>query len=337
MRPWGEEQNISRQRPIWLLFRGFEERYGMKVLITGGAGFIGSHLAAHLRAAGDEPVALDNLSVGRRENLPPEVKLIVADVLDASLRDTVAAGQFDAIVHLAGQTMVNASVEDPSFDARQNVLGTIQVLEAARQGGVRRIIFASTAAAYGDVRESELPIGESRALAPLSFYGLSKVTAEGYLALYQRLFGLDYVVLRFANVYGERQGDGGEGGVISIFARAAAKGEPLTIFGDGEQTRDFVYAGDIAAGIRAALLTSSPNAAYNLSTESQTSLRTLVELLAEAAGRAIVPQYGPERPGDIYKSSLANEQAKRYLGWQPEVSLAEGLRRTYGYFKGQVP
>lgn len=308
----------------------------MKVLITGGAGFIGSHLAAHLQAAGDEPVALDNLSVGRRENLPPGVHLIIADVLDAAFRDTVTAGRFDAIVHLAGQTMVNASVEDPAFDARQNILGTMQVLEAARQSGVRRVVFASTAAAYGDVPESDLPIREARPLLPLSFYGLSKVTAEGYMALYHRFFGLDYVVLRFANVYGERQGDGGEGGVISIFARAAARGETLTIFGDGTQTRDFVYAGDIAAGIRSALVTDAPNAAYNLSTASETSLTTLVALLSKVAGRQILPQYGPLRPGDIYRSALDNGQAKRQLGWQPEVSLEEGLRRTYGYFKGEA-
>ena len=308
----------------------------MKVLITGGAGFIGSHLAAHLQAAGDEPVALDNLSVGRRENLSPGVHLIIADVLDAAFRDTVTAGRFDAIVHLAGQTMVNASVADPAFDARQNILGTMQVLEAARQSGVRRVVFASTAAAYGDVPESDLPIREARPLLPLSFYGLSKVTAEGYMALYHRLFRLDYVVLRFANVYGERQGDGGEGGVISIFARAAARGETLTIFGDGTQTRDFVYAGDIAAGIRSALVTDAPNAAYNLSTASETSLKTLTALLSKVAGRQILPQYGPPRPGDIYRSALDNGQAKRHLGWQPKVSLEEGLRRTYGYFKGEA-
>lgn len=307
----------------------------MKVLITGGAGFIGSHLAAHLQAMGDEPVALDNLSVGRRENLSPDVRFIEGDVLDASLQDTVASGQFDAIVHLAGQTMVNASVEDPAFDARENVLGTIQVLEAARKGGVRRVIFASTAAAYGDVPQEALPILEERALVPLSFYGLSKVTAEGYLALYQRLFGIEYVALRFANVYGERQGDGGEGGVISIFARAAAEGKTLTIFGDGQQTRDFVYAGDIAAGIRAALYTAAPNAAYNLSTASETSLLVLVDLLSKVVGRTIVPAYGAERPGDIYRSALSNEKARRSLGWQPTTALEEGLRRTYAYFKAQ--
>ena len=308
----------------------------MKVLITGGAGFIGSHLAEQLRSAGDEPVALDNLSSGRRENLPPDVKLIEADVLDEELFRIVADGRFDAIVHLAGQTMVNASLADPIFDARQNILGTLQVLEAARRGGVRRIVFASTAASYGDVPESELPILETRSLAPLSFYGLSKVAAERYLAMYRATFGLDYVVLRFANVYGERQGEGGEGGVISIFARAIAAGEDIAVFGDGGQTRDFVYAGDIAAGIRAALLTASPNTAYNLSTAAQTSLREIINILSHVAGRTIVPHYGPARAGDIYKSALANGRARQGLNWEPKVTLEEGMRRTYAYFQEKL-
>ncbi len=308
----------------------------MKVLITGGAGFIGSHLAEQLRSAGDEPVALDNLSSGRRENLPPDVKLIEADVLDEELFRVVADGRFDAIVHLAGQTMVNASLADPIFDARQNILGTLQVLEAARRGGVRRIVFASTAASYGDVPESELPILETRSLAPLSFYGLSKVAAERYLAMYRATFGLDYVVLRFANVYGERQGEGGEGGVISIFARAIAAGEDIAVFGDGGQTRDFVYAGDIAAGIRAALLTASPNTAYNLSTAAQTSLREIINILSHVAGRTIVPHYEPARAGDIYKSALANGRARQGLNWEPKVTLEEGMRRTYAYFQEKL-
>ena len=306
----------------------------MKVLITGGAGFIGSHLAEQLRSAG-EPVALDNLSSGRRENLPPDVKLIEADVLGEELFRIVADGRFDAVVHLAGQTMVNASLADPIFDARQNILGTLQVLEAARRGGVRRIVFASTAASYGDVPESELPILETRSLAPLSFYGLSKVAAERYLAMYRATFGLDYVVLRFANVYGERQGDGGEGGVISIFARAIAAGEDITVFGDGGQTRDFVYAGDIAAGIRAALITAAPNTVYNLSTATQTSLREIINILSHVAGRTIVPNYGPARAGDIYKSALANGRARQGLSWEPKVALEEGMRRTYAYFQAK--
>lgn len=309
----------------------------MKVLVTGGAGFIGSHLVEHLLASGDEPVALDNLSTGRRENLPPEVALIEEDVLSDSLAGIVSAGRFDAIVHLAGQTMVNTSIDDPVFDAEQNILSTIRVLEAARKGGAGRVVFASTAASYGNVPESDLPVKESRKRLPMSFYGLSKVAAERYLELYHQIFGTDYVVLRFSNVYGERQGDDGEGGVISIFSRAVARGEDITIFGDGEQTRDFIYAGDVATGIRAALLTDSPNAAYNLSTQTQTSLRELVNILSQIAGRPIIPKYGPERTGDIYKSILSNGRARLGLEWAPQMPLEEGLRRTYGYFGEEAP
>lgn len=308
----------------------------MKVLVTGGAGFIGSHLMRKLQAEGVEAVALDNLSFGRRENLPEGMDLVEADVLGEILNRVVADGHFDAIVHLAGQTLVGTSIDDPARDAEQNILGTIRVLEAARQGGVSRVIFASTAASYGDVTEAELPIKEAHKLAPMSFYGLSKVTVEQYLELYHRIFGLDYVILRFANVYGERQGDGGEGGVISIFTKNIAAGQAITIFGDGEQTRDFVYAGDIAAGIWAALHTAAPNAAYNLSTQTETSLRELVNILSNIAGRRIEPKYGPERPGDIYKSMLSNGRARRGLGWKPVVSLEEGLRRTYEYFVSKV-
>ena len=304
----------------------------MKVLVTGGAGFIGSHLMRKLLAEGAEAVALDNLSFGRRENLLPEMELVEADVLGDELDQVVAAGHFDAIVHLAGQTLVGTSIEDPATDAEQNILATIRVLEAARKNGVSRVVFSSTAASYGDVLESELPIKEAHKLSPMSFYGLSKVTVEQYLELYHRIFGLDYVVLRFANVYGERQGDGGEGGVISIFTKSIAAGNEITIFGDGEQTRDFVYAGDIAAGIWAALHTATPNAAYNLSTQTETSLRELVNILSNIAGRRIEPKYGPERAGDIYKSMLSNARARRGLGWKPAVSLEDGLRRTYEYF-----
>ena len=304
----------------------------MKVLVTGGAGFIGSHLMRYLKARGDEPTALDNLSTGRREHLADDMEFIEMDVRDERLAGVVATGQYDAIVHLAGQTLVSDSLDDPAADADSNVLGTVRVLEAARQSGVKRVVFSSTAAAYGDAPERDLPIKEAHKLAPMSFYGLSKVTAERYLELYHQCFGLDYVALRFANVYGERQGDGGEGGVISIFTRLVAAGEEITIFGDGEQTRDFIYAGDIASGVAAALTTAQANVVYNLSTQTQTSLRELVDVLSNVAGRQIIPKYGPERPGDIYKSSLSNARAKRGLGWKPTVSLEEGLRRTYRYF-----
>ena len=307
----------------------------MNILVTGGAGFIGSHLVRHLLAKGEQVTALDNLSTGLAENLPPEAKLVEMDILDEDLPKVVATGAFDAIVHLAAQTMVDTSIKNPLLDTRENLLGTVQVLEAARAANVKRVIFASTAAVYGDVKEDALPVREAQATLPLSFYGLSKLSVEKYLEMYENLYGMEYVVLRFANVYGERQGDGGEGGVISIFAKAVAEGRDITIYGDGEQTRDFVYAGDIAEGIWAALRTEEVNAAYNLSTQTETSLRELVSLLAEIRGREIVPKYGAEREGDIYKSMLSNNRARRGLDWQPVTTLAEGLRRTYEYFCGK--
>ena len=307
----------------------------MNILVTGGAGFIGSHLVRHLLAKGENVTALDNLSTGLAENLPPEAKLVEMDILDEDLPKVVAAGAFDAIVHLAAQTMVDTSIKNPLLDTRENLLGTVQVLEAARAANVKRVIFASTAAAYGDVKEDDLPVREAQPTEPMSFYGLSKLSVEKYLEMYRKIYGMEYVVLRFANVYGERQGDGGEGGVISIFAKAVAEGRDITIYGDGEQTRDFVYAGDIAEGILAALRTEEVNAAYNLSTQTETSLRELVSLLAEIRGREIVPKYGAEREGDIYKSMLSNSRARRGLDWQPATTLAEGLRRTYEYFCGK--
>ena len=228
--------------------------------------------------------------------------------------------------------MVDASIRDPRFDAEENVMGLLNVLEAARLSGVRRVLLASTAASYGDVQESSLPVREEEALQPLSFYGLTKVFGEHYLDLYHQLYGLDYVVLRFANVYGERQGDSGEGGVISIFAKRIAQGQDITIFGDGLQTRDFVYAGDIAAGLRQALVTEQVNTVYNLSTQTETSLNELVEILKDVSGRELQVKHGPVREGDIYRSMLCNEKAVNVLGWQPRVSLTEGLRRTYEYF-----
>ncbi|MEX5285073.1 NAD-dependent epimerase/dehydratase family protein [Selenomonas sputigena] len=307
----------------------------MNILVTGGAGFIGSHLVRLLLAKGERVTALDNLSTGLAQNLPPEVKFIEMDILDAKLPEVAAAGSFDAIVHLAAQTMVDTSIKDPLLDARENLLGTVHVLEAARAANIGRVVFASTAAVYGDVKEDDLPVREAQPTAPMSFYGLSKLAVEKYLEMYRRLYGLDYIVLRFANVYGERQGDGGEGGVISIFAKAVAEGRDITIYGDGEQTRDFIYAGDVAQGIYAALQTEETNAAYNLSTQTETSLRELVSLLASIRGREIIPKYGPEREGDIYKSMLANSRARRGLAWQPATPLADGLKRTYQYFCGK--
>jgi UDP-glucose 4-epimerase len=305
----------------------------MKILITGGAGFIGSHLVRLLQEAGEEIVVVDNFSTGLRQNLPEGTSCVEMDVKSPELRNLFEKEKFDAVVHLAGQTTVHVSMSDPELDGRENVIGSIHVLEQARHFGVSRVIFASTAASYGDVTEERLPVVESERLAPMSFYGLSKVTVEQYLRLYHRAYGLNYVVFRFANVYGERQGDGGEGGVISIFAKRVAEDRQITIYGDGGQTRDFIYAGDIARGIYAALKTDHVNRTYNLSTQRETTLNDLVDVLRRVSGKEIVPLYGPARPGDIYSSVLANGRARRALDWEPEIGLEEGVRRTYEYFQ----
>ena len=308
----------------------------MNVLVTGGAGFIGSHLVRQLLDGEHQVTVLDNVSTGTWQHLPQGKDTCTCwemDIRDKAAREKIEQGKFDVIVQLAGQTMVDVSIKDPEFDASENIMGTINVLEAARNSGVKRIIFASTAAAYGDATEDRLPIREEETLAPMSFYGLTKVAVEKYLKLYHDLYGLDYVALRFANVYGERQGDTGEGGVISIFAKRIAKDQGITVFGDGKQTRDFIYAGDIAAGIIAAMTTDKANAVYNLSNQTETSLLELIELMAKASGKTVEPAFAAPREGDINRSMLCNEAAVQNLNWQPQMDLAEGLARTINYFK----
>lgn len=309
-----------------------KDREYMKILVTGGAGFIGSHLVPLLIEQGHRVTVADNLSTGCREYVPAEAELITLDVRSEALGELMQRESFEAVVHLAAQTQVDISMQNPLLDADENVMGTVNLLETARRNGVKRIILASSAAVYGDVEEGELPLREELVAAPLSFYGLTKLTGENYLRLYQRAFGLDYLCLRFANVYGERQGNGGEGGVISIFAQAAARGGELNIHGDGEQTRDFVYAGDVARGIAAALVTSRVNITCNLSTGTETSVNSLVDYLNEISGRQLLLRHLPGREGDIRRSCLSNERAVKELHWKPQVDISEGLRRTYGYF-----
>ena len=308
----------------------------MNVLVTGGAGFIGSHLVRQLLDAEHQVTVLDNVSTGTWQHLPQGKDTCTCwemDIRDKAAREKIEQAKFDVIVQLAGQTMVDVSIKDPEFDASENIMGTINVLEAARNSGVKRVIFASTAAAYGDVTEDKLPIREEETLAPMSFYGLTKVAVEKYLKLYHDLYGLDYVALRFANVYGERQGDTGEGGVISIFAKRIAKDQGITVFGDGKQTRDFIYAGDIAAGIIAAMTTDKANAVYNLSNQTETSLLELIELMAKASGKTVEPAFAAPREGDINRSMLCHEAAVQNLDWQPKMDLGEGLARTIAYFR----
>ncbi|BBB93298.1 MAG TPA: NAD-dependent epimerase/dehydratase family protein [Methylomusa anaerophila] len=301
----------------------------MKVLVTGGAGFIGSHVIDILLSKGCQVVIIDNLSTGLRENINNRAKFIEMDILSDQILNVFQQEKFDHVIHLAAQTTVAYSLEHPDEDCNINIAGTVQILEACRKTQVRRVVFASSAAVYGDT--TQLPITENAPIQPSSFYGLSKWTVECYLSLYHRFYGLNYAALRFANVYGERQGDRGEGGVISIFIRKIQQNEPVNIFGDGGQTRDFIYAGDVAEAIYLALINPQMclNRVYNISTQTQTSVNTLVEILSQASGKTVKKVYGPPRDGDIYHSMLDNSAALYNLGWKPKLSLAAGLHRTY--------
>ncbi len=302
----------------------------MNILITGGAGFIGSHILQRFSKENCQITVLDNLHSGNKANIPEGVNFIEMDICDERIIDVFERNKFEAVVHLAAQTMVNASIDDPIYDSDNNIRGTINILEACRKTGVRRIVFSSTAAVYGDV--NAVPVLEDFTTDPLSFYGLSKLTVEKYLKLYQKLYGLEYVILRYANVYGERQGDGGEGGVISIFMKLLAQNKALTIHGDGKQSRDFVYAGEIANANWLALNTENINEIYNISTQTETSINELVETLETISGKKFAITYGVPRQGDILRSVLSNDKAREKIGYKVETSLVEGLRRTYQYF-----
>ena len=300
-----------------------------QILVTGGAGFIGSHLTPQLLAAGWKVTVLDDLSSGKREYVPQEAAFIEQDVRDAdALAKVFATNHFDAVVHFAAQTMVPVSLAKPVYDCELNVVATVELLEQCRIHGVRKVVFASSAAVYGD--NQTLPLRETEPTAPMSFYGLSKHTVERYLNLYQQLHGLEYAALRFANVYGERQGDGGEGGVVSIFTRLLRQGSSLQLFGDGNQTRDFVYAGDVAAAVVASLDSQVPSGTYNVSTGKQTSLLNLIETLSRISGEKPQVVRAQPRAGDILHSALDSNRLQQCSDWRPRMLLEEGWRRTYG-------
>lgn len=299
----------------------------MKVVVTGGAGFIGSHVVVKLLQQQCQVTVIDNLSTGCKENVPKDVKFIEIDICSKKLVEVFVRERFDAVVHLAAQTMVPVSLDRPDYDCQVNIVGTVNVLEACRISGVKRVVFSSSAAVYGDVKC--LPIMEDVAKQPTSFYGLSKLTVERYLQMYQQIFGLEYVILRYANVYGERQGDGGEGGVISIFTRKINEGEIVTVYGDGAQSRDFVYAGDVAAANYQALITGNINTIYNISTQVEVSINQLIEVLGKITGKQVEKSYSPVRAGDIYRSALSNQAALGQLGWHADMLLSDGLALTY--------
>ena len=309
-----------------------------RVLISGGAGFVGSHVAEAYVAAGDEVTVLDDLSTGRRENLPRGVRFVLADIRSAEARDLVAQGRFDLLNHHAAQMDVRRSVADPLFDADVNVLGFLNLLEGARLGGVQRVVFASSGGTvYGETER--LPVVESAPKLPASPYGTAKLASEYYLATFSQLYGLETVALRYSNVYGPRQNPHGEAGVVAIFAHRVLAGQPLTVFGDGDQTRDMVFVQDVVeANVIAGHVALPPadgldGRAFNIGTGVETSVNELAATLVALEGRRLTIQHAPERPGELRRNALAVDKAARGLGWRARVAIDEGLRRTLQSFR----
>ncbi len=300
----------------------------MRAIVTGGAGFIGSHVVEALLARGDEVTVVDDLSSGKRENVPEGASLVVRDIREG-LTGVFEDARPETCFHLAAQVDVRVSVERPEHDASVNVLGTIAVLDAARPHDAQ-VVFSSTGGAiYG---ECDGPASEAAERRPLAPYGVSKLAGEEYLAAYNRLYGSRHVSLRYGNVYGPRQDPHGEAGVVAIFLGRLAEGEAPRIFGDGTQTRDYVYAGDVAQATLAAA--DQYRGVFNVGTGVETSVRELYELCRHVAGSSVLAQEAPARLGELQRSVLDISRTKRDLGWQPEVALEDGLRRTWESISG---
>ncbi len=314
-----------------------------RILVTGGAGFIGSHAAALFAGAGDHVTVLDDLSSGKRENIPAGAEFLPLDVRSADAARAVRDGRFDVVCHFAAQMDVRRSVADPVHDARINIEGSLNLLEAVRAaGGSARVVFASTGGAiYGDLAEP--PTAEQAAKDPQSPYGVAKLAVEYYLAYYGRVHGLPSVGLRFSNVYGPRQDPHGEAGVVAIFCERLLHGEPLTVYGDGRQTRDYVFVGDVARAVQLAAGAPLPPAggvdarAFNIGTGVETDVLTLARILAAAAGAPPRIAHAAERPGEQRRSAVRIDAAARALGWRPGVALEHGLQQTFAWFAARRP
>jgi len=295
----------------------------MKILVTGGAGFIGSNVSDALVKDGHEVTVLDNLSTGKEGNINPEVKFYNVDLLDIeSLELVFREFKPDVVDHHAAQIDVRKSVEDPAFDAETNIIGSINLFELSINYGVKRIIFASTGGAlYGE--PSNLPASEDTPIEPLSPYGVAKYCVENYLNYFKRIYGIERVILRYANVYGPRQDPLGEAGVVAIFTGKILKGETPVIFGDGTQTRDYIYIEDVVEANVLAL--NGKEGVYNIGTGKETSVNELIEVFSKILGREIHPEYMSPRKGEVHRISLDGERARRELGFVPKYSLPEGI------------
>ena len=309
-----------------------------RVLVTGGAGFIGSHIAEAYLAAGWEVVVLDDLSRGHQRNIPSGARFVKADVRTPEARKMLADGGFTVLNHHAAQIDVRVSVDEPALDAGINVVGLVNLLDGAGAGGVRRVVFASSGGVvYGD--PDVVPTPETAPKAPISPYGVSKLAGEYYMRALAALRGFEVVAMRYANVFGPRQDPKSEAGVVSIFVSRLLEQRPLTVFGDGKQTRDYVFVRDVArANVLASTATvpagsTIDDTAFNIATARQTTVLELAELVGKVMAQKPVIEMAPARPGELYRSSLDISKAGKMLGWRPEFGFAEGLPQLVDWFR----
>jgi UDP-glucose 4-epimerase len=302
----------------------------MNILVTGGCGFIGSHIVDAYIDSGHKVWIIDNLSTGNIKNLNPKAKFIEKNIEDSNIEEIFKDVKFDIINHHAAQINVRVSVVDPLFDAKVNILGSLNLLSFGMKYHIKRFIFASSGGTvYGE--PDQLPITEEFTIDPSSPYGISKATIEKYLTLYTRLYDFDCVILRYSNVYGPRQISKSEAGVISIFIDCILKHNKCTVFGDGNQTRDYVYVGDVVTANIAALGCKSD--IFNIGTGIETSVNDLIDILFKITDKDVVHEHDNVRPGDVLRNALNNTRAGSVINWHPGISLEQGIRRTFEYFK----
>ncbi len=301
----------------------------MKILVTGGAGFIGSHIVDAYITHGHEVTVVDDLSTGKKKNANPRARFIAADVRDPNLSTLFAESRFEIVNHLAAQLDVRKSVQDPFFDASVNILGTLRLLECSRAYGVRKFIYSSSGGTiYGECPQ---PAKETDPSRPESPYGFSKAAAERYIQFYGNIYKLSYTILRYSNVYGPRQDPHGEAGVVAIFIGKLLEKKSSTIYGTGEQIRDYVYVSDVV-GANVAALTKGENDSFNVATQTTTSVKELHEKLSRLNKDAKPALYAPARTGELARSVLNIEHARKHLDWKPVISLDKGLEETYRFF-----